>query len=70
MEENLAEYLKIVDSLKHIQGEIKELNSAMRAKMDERHEIDFDDDVVNGNDVTGDALSRLLTKKRTEQRKR
>ncbi|KAJ3324622.1 Cation channel sperm-associated protein 4 [Boothiomyces sp. JEL0866] len=70
MEENLAEYLKIVDSLKHIQGEIKELNSAMRAKMDEKHEIDFDDDVVNGNDVTGDALSRLLTKKRTEQKRK
>ncbi|KAJ3272640.1 Cation channel sperm-associated protein 4 [Terramyces sp. JEL0728] len=70
MEENLSEYLRIVDSLKHIQGEIKELNSAMRAKMDEKHEIDFDDDVVNGNDVTGDALSRLLTKKRTQQKRR
>jgi hypothetical protein len=66
MENNMAEYLELVEQLKSIQAEVKELNNAMKEReleapgffnKEKEEEYDFG--------MQGDALTRLLLRNRS-----
>ncbi|KAJ2998571.1 Cation channel sperm-associated protein 4 [Globomyces sp. JEL0801] len=63
MEKNMEEYVQIVESLKEIQVEVKELNNAIEEKRVTEIQQLATDGVAPRPLTEGDALSRLLSKK-------